>query len=556
MYCTSCGKQIDNDAAFCRYCGKPASQSGEFAKLVEAARMGSQDAIGALYEKTYSKVYYTVRSMIKDEDAALDIVQDTYLKAFAHLDSFQGDVKFQPWVRQIAANTARDWLRKKRPMLFTELGPGDGQDTPVEELFPDERSGNLPDQVIDQKETARLLREIIDELPEDQRAAIGMFYYEEMSVKEIATAMSASESAVKSRLMYGRSKIEKKVRELEKQGTKLYSLSPIPFLLLLFRNQKVYGAAVPDGRILHTILASRTMGAATAAAAAKQAGMAEAASAPGTAGAAGAGTTAAAGSFGTLKIGLIALAAVAVISLGAFGATQLASRFSEPKEPEAVENDIDQEEPEKPEARENDTDQEEPEKPEARENDTDQEKPEEPEETDPIGEALEQYRIIISQADTYEYGTAIPDLETVGYRYALVQMQTDDPVPTLLLEKEEEGWTFAVSTRVFQYDPDTKTVWQPAEAISSGIRGGLSMAGDGDGMMTMQWSGGTGQGSVTRITLDGDSLNQDTCWTGRIDQLPDSMTFIEIEWHEVGDPSLLEGFTAPGPGGTSPSGEG
>ena len=63
MYCTSCGKQIDNDAAFCRYCGKPASQSGEFAKLVEAARMGSQDAIGALYEKTYSKVYYTVRSI-------------------------------------------------------------------------------------------------------------------------------------------------------------------------------------------------------------------------------------------------------------------------------------------------------------------------------------------------------------------------------------------------------------------------------------------------------------------------------------------------------------
>ncbi len=540
MYCTSCGKQIDNDAVFCRYCGKPASQSGEFAKLVEAARMGSQDAIGALYEKTYSKVYYTVKSMIKDEDAALDIVQDTYLKAFAHLESFQGDVKFLPWVRQIAANTARDWLKKRRPLLFTELGPGDGQDTPVEELFPDERSGNLPDQVIDQKETARLLREIIDELPEDQRAAIGMFYYEEMSVKEIAAAMSASESAVKSRLMYGRSKIEKKVRELEKQGTKLYSLSPIPFLLLLFRNQKVYAAAVPDGRILHTILASRTMGAATAAGAAKQAGTAEAASAPETAGAAGAGTAAAAGSFGILKIGLIALAAVAVISLGAFGATRLASRFSEPKEPKTVEEDIDQEEPEEPEAMEDDTD---------------QEKPEDPEETDPIGEALEQYRIIISQADTYEYGTAIPDLETVGYRYALVQMQPDDPVPTLLLEKEEEGWTFVVNTRVFQYDPDTKAVWQPAEAIAGGIRGGLSMAGDGNGMMTMQWSGGTGQGSITRITLDGDSLNQDTCWTGRIDQLPDSMTFIEIEWHEIGDLSLLESLTAPGPGGTSPSGE-
>lgn len=81
-----------------------------------------------------------------------DIVQDTYMKAFDHLDSFQGDTKFLPWVRQIAANGARDWLKKKRPMLFTELGSGDGQDTPVEELLADERSENLPDQIIDQEE--------------------------------------------------------------------------------------------------------------------------------------------------------------------------------------------------------------------------------------------------------------------------------------------------------------------------------------------------------------------------------------------------------------------
>ena len=258
MYCNSCGKQIADGAVLCSYCGMSARQGDELANLVAAARTGDQDAISALYEKTYSKVYYTVKSMIKDEDAVFDIVQDTYIKAFDHLDSFQGDTKFLPWIRQIAANTARDWLKKKRPMLFTELGSGDGRDTPVEELFPDERSENLPDQVIDQQETKRLIREILEELPEDQRAAIGMYYYAEMSIKEIATAMNASESAVKSRLMYGRKKIEKKVLELEKQGTKLYSLSPIPFLLLLFRNQETYAAEVPDSRILHSILAART----------------------------------------------------------------------------------------------------------------------------------------------------------------------------------------------------------------------------------------------------------------------------------------------------------
>lgn len=246
MYCTSCGKQIADDAAFCPYCGASGKQDDEFAGLVAAARMGGQDAISTLYEKTYSKVYYTVKSMIKDEDAVLDIIQDTYIKVFARLDNFWGDTKFLPWVRKIAVNTARDWLKKKRPMLFTELSSSDGQDTPVEELFPDERSENLPDQVIDQKETKRLIREIIEELPEDQRAAIGMFYYEEMSVKEIAATMDVSESAVKSRLMYGRHKIEKKVRELEKQGTKLYSLSPTSFLRLLLLNQEAYAVEVPE----------------------------------------------------------------------------------------------------------------------------------------------------------------------------------------------------------------------------------------------------------------------------------------------------------------------
>lgn len=349
MYCNSCGKQIADDTVLCPYCGMSAGQGDVLAELVAAARTGDQGAISALYEKTYSKVYYTVKSMIKDEDAVFDIVQDTYMKAFDHLDSFQGDTKFLPWVRQIAANAARDWLKKKRPMLFTELGSGEEQDTPVEELFADERSENLPDQVIDQKETKRLIREILEELPEDQRAAIGMFYYEEMSVKEIAAAMGVSESAVKSRLMYGRNKIEKKVLELEKQGTKLYSLSPLPFLLLLFRNQAAYAAEAPDGRILHAILASRPMGAATAA------GAEAAGSAAQGAGMAAAGTGAASGDLGALKTGLIALAAVAFVGIGAFVATQIVSNSAEPQGPSAIEEVFDQEEPEASETPEEDS---------------------------------------------------------------------------------------------------------------------------------------------------------------------------------------------------------
>ena len=57
MYCRFCGKQIADDDAFCQYCGKPTAQEDGLAKLVAEARTGSQDAISALYEKTYSSQY-------------------------------------------------------------------------------------------------------------------------------------------------------------------------------------------------------------------------------------------------------------------------------------------------------------------------------------------------------------------------------------------------------------------------------------------------------------------------------------------------------------------
>ncbi len=271
---------------------------------IERAKHGDQEALSALYEQTYNEVYYTVKSMIKEEDMVFDILQDTYIKAFAHLDTFQGE-RFGAWVRQIAANTARDHLKKKRPLLFSELS--DEGETPVEELIEDEHPDHLPEQVIDQEETTRLVREILDDLPEDQRAAIGMYYWEEMSVKEIAQAMGATENAVKSRLLYGRRKIEKKVLELEKRGTKLYGLAPIPFLLWLLRGQ---GEVVPNGQIFQNVMAAsseKTLGAAAAGVAAKTAA-----------------------GFSGAKIALITVLSVVILGAGTFSAVHLLNQ----KEPE------------------------------------------------------------------------------------------------------------------------------------------------------------------------------------------------------------------------------
>ena len=239
---------------------------------IDLAAKGDQAAISELYNGTYHAVYRTVKALIRDEDTVLDVVQDSYIKAFQSLEQLEDPTHFPAWIKRIAANKAKDYLKKKKPMLFSELEPEDGGELP----FRDERQAHLPEAALDRQETTRLMNEILDTLSEEQRMVIGLYYYEELSVREIAELLGCSENTVKSRLNYGRKKVETKVLELEKQGTKLYSLAPIPFLLWLFRNDAAL-LARPSAAVLEEITANCAVG--TAGAAARAAGVKAAAGA-------------------------------------------------------------------------------------------------------------------------------------------------------------------------------------------------------------------------------------------------------------------------------------
>lgn len=517
-----CGRTIPEGNNACPFCASGGEQAGDgLAGLVALARDGDQNALAALYEKTYNGVFYTIKSMIRDEDTVLDLLQDTYVKAFTHLDRFQGDTKFSPWVRQIAANTARDYLKKKKPLLFTDMAAGEEPDSPVEERFEDQDAGNLPDEVLDRAEITRLIREIIDALPEDQRAVIGMYYYQEMPVKDIAAALGASESAVKSRLLYGRRKIEAQVRDLEKKGTKLYGLAPIPFLLWLLGVQDAQAAQLPNAQILQNVLASAAQaGAAGAGTAAVGTGAASQSGA-----AAAAGAKAAAGGLGAAKVGLIAVAAVAVIGAGVYGVSHMSQPAAGPGEnsqPSVSVSDGSTSVPN--------------------------------EEEDPadlaLEQALAQYRIIVSQANSYSY-SPYQVTPTGNYRYALVQLEAGDPVPTLLLSQEEDNYSDLVL--LFQYDPETDQVIHPEESLEEysgggGYASGLSLQGDGMGLGLSEIAGGTGSTVMTRITLQNGALVREEQWSGRMDAA-DSETpdFIDIPWHDISDLSALDSWT-PEPG--------
>lgn len=203
-------------------------------EAVKLAKEGDNRGYDFLYTQTYQKNYYVALRYMKQEDAAMDVLQDAYIKAFNNLSQLQNPEKFQGWMARIVATKALDELKKTKVSLFSQVNTED-EEISMEELLEDQRIDTRPDLVIDQGETKRLVQEMIDSLSEEQKICIMMFYVEELSVKEIAETLQVSENTVKSRLKYGRKNIEGKVLELEKKGTKLYSLAPIAFFLYLLR---------------------------------------------------------------------------------------------------------------------------------------------------------------------------------------------------------------------------------------------------------------------------------------------------------------------------------
>ena len=211
-------------------------------ELVEMAVEGDQQAIAILYERTNRKAYYLALQLVKDQDQAQDILQDAYLKVFTNLGMLQQPENFQGWLDTIVINKSKDYLKKKKPVLFSQMAAKDEEES--EPDFEDESGYFSPEKRVDYGETKRLIQEMIDCLPEAQRMAVVLYYLENLPVARIARIMECSEGTVKSRLNYGRKSIKEQVLALEKKGTKLYCMPLVPFLYWMFR-QQVLSAVVP-----------------------------------------------------------------------------------------------------------------------------------------------------------------------------------------------------------------------------------------------------------------------------------------------------------------------
>ena len=302
-------------------------------ELVLLARQDDQNAINELYNQTFKKAYFVARTAIKSSDGDYssqieDILQDAYVKAFSSLDKLEDPEKFQGWLDTIVINRCKDFLKKKKPTLFSDMASENSDDGSIldfEDSRENDRMEFKPEETVDYGETKRLIAEMLDRMPEDQKMCLLMYYYEEMSVRQIAEAMDCSEGTIKSRLNYARKNLKGQVLELEKKGTKLYCMPLLPFLYWFFREKAAEfiggtagtvaagaaaQAAASAGQSISTASASASVNAGQTAAAGRavSSGAAQTTAtgqtisggaASGTAGSTGAGASAASGAAGS-----------------------------------------------------------------------------------------------------------------------------------------------------------------------------------------------------------------------------------------------------------------
>lgn len=280
--------------------------------LIELSKQGDPEAQEALVLETQNKVYYHCKKFLKNDQDAQDATQDVLIAMLTKLDTLREPAAFWGWLNRITANRCKELLtRGVKEWQIPEDEDGGSMLDDMETL--DDQT--VPDKAMDNAETQRLILDIIDGLSPEQRMTVTFFYYDEMSVKDIAATMEVSEGTVKSRLNYARKSIKEGVEKLAKQGTKLYGLSPLPFLAYFLRRgaeSQILSPAAASAITQGALAGAGTTAATAATAAATGAGTAAA----GATGAAGTGTATAATAVGAKAAGAVSTKIVAAALAG------------------------------------------------------------------------------------------------------------------------------------------------------------------------------------------------------------------------------------------------
>lgn len=185
-------------------------------ELVSQARTGDARAFSDLIGKYERKIFRLAQHITQNREDAEDVLQETFLKAYEHLDQFQGNSKFYTWIVRIAVNQALMKLRKRKSDRTVSMDEGidTGEDIVVREIAAWDED---PEERYSRDEINVILNEAVESLAPPYRTVFVLRDVEELSTEETAEALDLSIPAVKSRLLRARLQLRDKLTKFFKR---------------------------------------------------------------------------------------------------------------------------------------------------------------------------------------------------------------------------------------------------------------------------------------------------------------------------------------------------
>ncbi|MFC1554559.1 sigma-70 family RNA polymerase sigma factor, partial [candidate division KSB1 bacterium] len=178
---------------------------------VSKALDGDQEAYTLLLKKYRGAIYSLIFKMVQSRGEAEDLVQETFIKAFSALASFNDEYAFSTWLFKIASNNCIDHLRKKRLKTLSLDKPTESKDGTMPKDLPD--SIINPEMQLIENEKQSMIDLAIQDLPKKYRIAIIMRHKEEKSYEEISEALEIPLGTVKARIFRAREKLKKYLKD-------------------------------------------------------------------------------------------------------------------------------------------------------------------------------------------------------------------------------------------------------------------------------------------------------------------------------------------------------
>jgi RNA polymerase sigma-70 factor, ECF subfamily len=182
------------------------------AELIERARARDEAALRAIMQANNRRLYRLARGILRNDSEAEDVVQETYMRAFTHLDGFRGESGLSTWLSRIAINEALGRVRKRK--VHVELGELPEATLEAQIIkFPVSCAAGDPEKSMAQREIQRVVEHAVDELPDMFRMVLIARVMEGMNVEETAELLGVKPETVKTRLYRARAMLRENVEK-------------------------------------------------------------------------------------------------------------------------------------------------------------------------------------------------------------------------------------------------------------------------------------------------------------------------------------------------------